>query len=209
MTALQGFKADLYMASGAGVTFTTEAVADTGDHQNYRQTGTPTHRYWDDTQTLTIEVSFNGGGSWATATPGTFTVQYVGGLVTFTTVDATRTVRATGKYLAISQIGLAHSWEASPSADVLDVTVFGDTWKEKIVGLHDASAKASHYYIDGSFLSLLGSRFVLILYINQSVGTRLEGFALLKTPAAKVSVDSTVDEELEFEITGKLYYMAS
>jgi hypothetical protein len=209
MTALAGTSADLYIASGAGVTFTTEAVADTGDHQNYRQTGTPAHRYWDDTSSLTVEISTNGGGSWSTPSSSTYTVQYCGGLITFTTIDATRTVRATGKYLAISKVGLAHSWEASPSADIIDVSVFGDTWHEKIVTLKDASAKASRYYVDGAFLSLLGARFVLVLYINFSVGSRLEGFAILKTPAAKVAVDGVVEEELEFEIAGQLFYLAS
>jgi hypothetical protein len=209
MTALAGTSADLYIASGAGVTFTTEAVADTGDHQNYRQTGTPAHRYWDDTSALTVEISTNGGGSWSTAKPTTYTVQYCGGLITFTTIDATRTARATGKYLTISKVGLAHQWEANPSAAIVDVTVFGDAWHEKLVTLKDASAKASHYYVDAAFLNLLGARFVLVLYINFSVGSRMEGFAILKTPAAKVSVDGVVEEELEFEIAGQLFYLAS
>jgi hypothetical protein len=209
MAAIVGYQADLYMASGAGVTFTTEAVGNTGDNQAYRASVTA-HRYWDDTSALTVEFSVNGGANWNPAVAGTYTVQYCGGVITFTTVDAARTVRASGKYLAISQIGQASSWEANPSANLLDVTTFGSNgWKTKLVSLKEASAKATRYYIDGAFLALLGGRFVLVLYTNFAAGSRLEGFAYLKTPAVKVSVDSTVDESLDFEIDGKLFYLAS
>ena len=208
MAALVGYSADLYMASGAGVTFTAEVMTDSGDHQTYNA-GTTTHRYWDDTSALTIEVSTDGGVTWNAAAAGTFSVRYCGGVVTFTTSNAARQVRATGKYLAISQIGQAYEWELSPSANIYDVSVFGNGWKQKVSGLKDASAKASSYFVDGTLLGLLGSRFVIIFYAAFSAGTRFEAFAWLKTDPTKVGVDAVISEELDFDVDGTVYYMVS
>lgn len=209
MTALVGYNADLYMASGVGVTFTDEVMTDSGDHETYNvAVGNTAHRYWDDTSALTIETSPD-GVTWTAATAGTFTVRYCGGVVTFTTVDATRQVRASGKYLAISQIGQAYNWELSPTANIYDVSVFGTGWKQKVSGLKDASAKASRYFLDGTFFNLLGSRFVIIFYVAFSAGTRFEAFAWLKSDPTKVGVDAVIDEELDFELDGPAYYLAS
>lgn len=211
MTALTGTQADLYMASGTSVAFTQAVMTDSGDHKTYTTT-TTAHRYWDDSAAVTtlIEVSTDGGSTWNPATAGTFTVQFVGGVVTFTTVNASREVRATGKYWPISQIGQAYDWELSPTVNILDTTVFGGGgWKTKTAGLHDATAKASRYFLDGTFFNLLGSRFVVIFYPNFSAGTRFEAYAWLKTVPEKVGVDALIDEELDFEVDGNLYYLAS
>lgn len=208
MTALAGWKADLYMASGAGVAMTNEVMTDSGDHQTYNA-GTSAHRYWDDTSALTVQVSTDGGVTWSSPTAGTFSVRYCGGIVTFVSANAARSVRVTGKYLPISQVGQAFEWEASPAVNIMDTTIFGDDWKDKTAGLHDASAKASRYFLDGTFFGLLGSRFVVILYSNFAGGTRFEAFAWLKSDPTKVAVDATVDEELNFDLDGQLYLMPS
>lgn len=209
MTALTGTQADLYMASGTSVTFTSEVMTDSGDHQTYKvATGNTAHRYWDDQSALTIQTSPD-GTTWTTVTTN-FTVRYVGGVVTFTTVDATRQVRASGKYLPISQIGQAYDWELSPTVNILDTSTFGNGgWKTKQAGLHDATAKASRYFLDGTFFGLLGSRFVVIFYPNFSAGTRFEAYAWLKSDPTKVGVDALIDEELDWEIDGSIYYLAS
>lgn len=209
MAALVGYQADLYMASGTSVTFTNEVMTDSGDHQTYNVAVANTaHRYWDDTSALTIQTSPD-GTTWTTQTTG-FTVRYVGGQVVFTAVDATRQVRASGKYLPISQVGQAYDWELSPTANILDVTTFnGGGWKQKISGLHDATAKASRYFLDGTFFGLLGSRFVMVFYVAQAAGTRFEAFAWLKSDPTKVGVDAVIDEELDFEIDGTLSFLAS
>ncbi len=130
--------------------------------------------------------------------------------MTFTSAVVGRQVRATGKYLPISQIGQAYNWEVSPTANIMDVTTFsGGGWKQKIAGLHDASAKASRYFLDGTFFGLLGGRFVVIFYVAQAAGTRFEAFAWLKSDPTKVGVDAVVDEELDFDIDGTIYFMAS
>ena len=211
MAALTGTLADLYMASGAGVTFTQEVMTDNGDHETYHvATANTAHRYWDDTSALTIEVSTDGGATWAAAAAGTYSVRYVGGVVTFTTVDSTREVRVSCKYLAISQVGQAYDWEVSPTVNILDVTTFsGGGWKQKTAGLHDATAKASRYYLDGTFFGLLGMRFVVIFYPHFSAGERYEAFAYLKSDPIKAGVDAVIDEELDWEIDGQLFFQAS
>jgi hypothetical protein len=207
MAAIAGYQADLYMASGAGVTFTEEAMTDSGDHTIYTPT-TTAHRYWDDTATLLIEKSTDDGDNWSTVT--NYTVDYVGGVVTFASANGgTDLIRASGKYLAISQVGQAFNWELSPSADILDITTFGDDWKVKRVGLHDATGKASQYYLDGTFFALLGSRFVMIFYPHFSAGERFEAYAYLKANSIKSAVADAIGEDLDWEVDGKVFYRAS
>jgi hypothetical protein len=208
MAVIAGYQADLYMASGASVSFTNEVMTDSGDHTTYNA-GVVAHRYWDDTSALTVQISTDGGATWNAPSAGTYSIRYCGGIITFTTANAARSVRVTGKYLVISQVGQAHEWEVSPSVNILDVTIFGDGWKDKTAGIHDATAKASHYFIDGTFFGMLGSRFVVVLYANFSGGTRFEAYAWLKTVPEKVGVDAVIDEELDFDIDGQMYYLAS
>jgi hypothetical protein len=209
MAAIAGYQADLYMASGAGVTFTEEAMTDEGAHTVYHH-GTAAHRYWDDTASLTIEISTDSGSNWDTVDPADITVDYVGGVVTFASANGgTDLVRASGKYLAISQVGQAFNWELSPSADILDITTFGDDWKVKRVGLHDATGKASQYYLDGTFFALLGSRFVMIFYPHFSAGERFEAYAYLKANSIKSAVADAIGEDLDWEVDGKVFYRAS
>jgi hypothetical protein len=206
MAALAGYNADLYMASGTSVTMTNEVMTDSGDHQTYNA-GTAAHRYWDDQSALTVQTSPD-GVTWTTVTVG-FTVRYCGGVITFTSAVAGRQVRVTGKYLPISQVGSAYDWEVSPSANIIDITTFGNAWKQKMAGLHDATAKASKYFIDGTFFGLLASRFVIIFYTNFSAGTRFEAYAWLKSDPVKVGVDAIISTEIDFEIDGQLFFMAS
>lgn len=208
MTALAGFQADLYMASGTSLAFTNEVMTNSGDNMTYTvATGNTAHRYWDDKSALTIATSPD-GITWTTVTTG-FSVRYCGGVVTFTSAVAGRQVRASGNYLPISQIGQAYDWELSPSANIYDISTFGNGWKTKLAGMKDASAKASRYFLDGTFFNLLGGRFVIIFYVAFTAGTRFEAYAWLKTTPEKVGVDAVIAEELDFEIDGPLYYQAS
>lgn len=206
--ALAGIEADLYVASGTSTSFTQVTMTDSGDDQTYTTTDT-TKRYWDDTATTTIEISTDSGGTWSTPAADTYTIQYVGGVVTFTTSDNTREVRSSGKYFTIAQLGQAFDWELNATANIMDITSFGKTFKVKMGGLLDATAKASRYYLDGTFFDLLGNRLVLILYPDFSAGTRFEGYAFIKSDPLKVSVDAVIAEDLELEIDGQLYYLAS
>lgn len=203
-TAISGTLADLYMAGGSPLAFSAEAMTDSGDHIIYSITNAA-KRYWDDATAPTIEISTDSGATWATASPNTYTVQYVGGLVTFGSSNSAREVRATGNYLAASQVGNAYNWEVTPTRKELPATVFGDTWEETVMGLLSATAKASRYFIDGSFQELLASRFILILYPDFGADIRFEAYAWLTTTPLKVSVSSTVDEELTWKIDGTLY----
>lgn len=112
--------------------------------------------------------------------------------------------------IGVNTVALMDNWELSPSANILDVSVFGGGgWKQKLSGLHDASAKASRYFLDGTFFGLLGSRFVVIFYVAQAAGARFEAFAWLKSDPTKVGVDAVIEEELDWEIDGTLYFQAS
>src|SRR6266702_6712033 len=75
MAASTGRKADIYVASGAGVAYGVEAMSDVsanvpgaGLRTVYAVTAAA-HRYFDPTNQPQFQISLNSGGSWAATTP--------------------------------------------------------------------------------------------------------------------------------------------
>ena len=48
--------------------------------------------------------------------------------------------------IGANTVALMDSWELSPTANVMDITSFGDSWKVKLSGLKDWTAKVSGQY---------------------------------------------------------------
>ena len=48
--------------------------------------------------------------------------------------------------IGANAVALLDSWEFSPSANMYDDTSFGDSWKKKVAGLKDWTAKVSGRY---------------------------------------------------------------
>ena len=94
--AISGLSMALYRddPTADSVVFTSIALVDAGDHMNWQiAAGT---RYWDSTQTLTIEKQTHGTGGWNAVTPDQ--IYWASGKVYFATaLNSDDLVRATGK----------------------------------------------------------------------------------------------------------------
>jgi hypothetical protein len=216
MTAIAGYRGAVYVTSSPSVVLTQFVLTDSGDHKTFTTPGAQqAKRYWDKTVVWLVETTINGGTSWSTATVGTYTIQYVGGIVTLVTpLTGTPGCRVTGAYFAYSQLGDGKSWDVSIDSAVLDVSVFTSQWHTLIDGMNTATGTIAKFYNDGTFLSMLGALMIIVLFTDALVGPapagpRYEGYGYIKQDQLKVDVKAAVEESLPFEIDGQLYYLAN
>jgi len=202
MTALAGNAGSVLITSGANITFTSEAMTDAGDHINYQITNL-VKQYWDDSVAPTIEASTDSGSTWHAAPANT--VQYVNGRVKFASANGSGDlIRASGKYFATATLATANEWDLSLDVNMVDTTVFSDSFKEQVPIMISATAKVSQFYVDNTFIALMASRMILVLYVNAT--HHYDAYAYLKADSIKDAAAGVITEDLEFDIAGVLYY---
>ena len=152
------------------------------------------------------------GTGWTTSS--SYTLQYVGGKVTFTSaLSGTPGVRVhSGKYLPYSAMADATKADASVDSDMADSTSFTTTnspvvWRSFKPLLAKASLKVTKWHVDNTFLTGITSKtkYVVSFLPDVTGSDRIEGFATIKSDAISAAVDALTQEPLEFNVTGKLY----
>jgi hypothetical protein len=208
VTTFKGATADFYVATGSPVPFTNLALTDSGDHATYGLSSSDTHRYWDENTAVTIQTSPD-GVTWSTVATSNYTLQYVGGKVTFTAAQAGVTqVRASvGAYFTVSQCGSGVDWELTTTTSLNKATVFGGLWKQQRPGIHDASVKFSRLYLDLYFVQSMGVPFIASLYVDTVSGHRYEGYVRFKQDQIKNSEEAIPTEDVDLDLDSALYYL--
>jgi hypothetical protein len=207
MSALAGYKANIYATTTPAVAFTNEATGDAGDHKTFTISNA-VKRYWDDTQALTVQTSPD-GTTWTTVSSG-FTIQAVGGTVIFTNAvtGATPSVRVSGFYLPYSLVGTATSVDITHTVDILDSTTFSSgAWKTKVASLVGSEYKFTKWWIDHFFITALDTklRFVLSAYSGANANQRFDAYGRIKSDSIKSAVNALVSEDLSFDVDGAVY----
>lgn len=207
MATKTGYSADLYITSTPSVAFTAEATTATTPLTVYAITNAA-KRYWDRGVTVLVEFSTNGGSTWATQAAGTYTLNYVGGVVTFPSAQAAGTIiRVSGNYYPYAQLGGGKEWDLTVDGNLVDTTTFGSGgWKSFTPVIKGGTVKMSRWWLDSSMLANLANPLVAILYVNQAAGTRYDGFVRLKASSVKTAVAGVVDESLEFALDGAINF---
>lgn len=206
MAAISGLLSAIYATSGASTAFADEAMTVGADLKTCTII-TDIKRYWDPTVAVIVQTSTDSGATWTTAAASTYTVQSVGGIVTFASaLSAGEEVRASGNYYPWSLIAEAHEWTLNLDADTLEATVFQDTWKEYKQGLRSGSATVKRYFADDHFLGYLSGPVILVLFVDYTNTIRYEGYARLKKDAVTAAVKDLIGESLDLDFDGEVYY---
>ena len=208
MTALAGNLADIFLASGTPAAFTDEACTNSGDDTRYFITD-DAKRHWDDGTTVVVEIDTGGGFGIVPDTD--YTIEHAHGNIVFNSPNApSDDVRVDGAFFTTTQVAQAFEWNVDLSADMLEATDFGDTFKVKITGLKDWTAGSTIRWLDEAHFDELvsGSKAVLVLYPNfvNTNSDRYVGYALLMGDTVSSAVDSLVEESISFEGVGDLFY---
>lgn len=107
--------------------------------------------------------------------------------------------------LSTNTVAHLNDWELNTSANIMDITAFGDDWKKKLGGILDWTVKCSGDYdltdTNGQhalWTALTGLTTVALkLFVDGTVN--FNGAAFVKTFAIKAAVEDkiTIDFELE------------
>lgn len=198
--AIAGKVGAVYMqTTDSAIAFNAEPMTNSGDNTRYYITDRD-KAYWYKNATTTVYVD----GVEETAV----TIEYAGGYIEFdSALTGTETVTVTGGYLTVSQVAGFFSWSADVNSDMQESTTFGDSWKEFMPTLKDFTASAEKYWITNNISDRLGEEVVLVLYVDSGTNkNRYEGFALISSDSIEDSVDALINESIEFQGTGNLYY---
>lgn len=185
----------------APVSFTDQATTDSGDHKRYQITNAA-YRYWPLDADITVEV--NG----SPVTTG-FTLERAGGYVVFdAALGAEDVVTVSGEALTLVQCGGFFNWSIDTDAEDADATTYAsDGWKEFQRVLKGWSGSAEAYWGDDRLFKSLGEIIVVKLFVDSGASQKcLEGFALINSEGIETAVDSLVQETIDFQGVGPLYF---
>lgn len=197
--AISGVVGAVWKADGTSVVFTDEATTPNAAKTRYVITNT-TKRYWDDSLPVTVKKN-------AVVQSSGYSLEYAGGVVVFAVALTSETILVSGKYFNTTQLATFFNWKLDIDAELKDITTFASSgWKEQLAVINGWSASAEGYWADGSFISLLGSRVILILWVDDTSNKRYEGYIIMKKNSIEEPVDDVIKESIDIEGTGPLYY---
>jgi hypothetical protein len=156
------------------------------------------------------------GFTWTTQSSG-FVINYPIGQVVFTTAFLGTSAGcriSSGAYYPFSFLGNAKSVEVNPTLSLLDSTVITNPpspWMTRVASLAGASVKLGKLWVDNSLAGGVtnATRLILIAYSGANANQRYVGYVRTKQDHLKFAVNALVTEDVDFDVDGQLYYIAS
>ena len=200
--AITGYVGAVYIETAdPPAAFTKEATQADSSHTRYRIINT-NKRYWDKNSPVLVYVND------ALVSNG-FEIEHCGGVVVFAAaLTADDTVTVSGISVSISQRGGFFNWSLELKGDTSDITTFDSAgWKENLPTVKGFTASADSYWGDSEFASALGKEVIIALFVDNSASKkRYEGYAAISSDSIETAADDIINETIEFEGTGRLYY---
>jgi len=179
------------MMPGTAVTMTGESTT-SSDNKNYQITST-SKRVIKSDETVLV---YDGG----ILTIEAYTVNRLTGTITFGSATS-RTITVTSKYLPLTEVGGGKEFKLSIKGDNPDITVFGQSYIDRVQALKDISCSIGGFYLDTSYVTrITGDTTVVIeFYVNRASSWHVKFWAKLATDEVSAAVDGVVEESVEFE----------
>lgn len=181
--------------------FTTEATSPNASFTRYTINDL-SKCYWDKNSPVLVYVNN------ALVSNG-FELEHCGGTVVFETVlTAEDVVTVSGKNITVAQRGGFFNWSCELAANIADITTFkSGGWKENLPTIKGFTASAESYWGDSEFFESLGEEVIIALYVDNTISKkRYEGYAVISSDSIETAADDIINENIELEGTGRLYY---
>lgn len=200
---------------GASTAFTNEPTTELAAvlANSVYQINTDAKRLLDPGVAVVVEVDADGGGGggYAVAAVGTYTLDYLFGIVTFLADQgASALVRVSGSYLPVVDLIGVTEWSYTATRDVLDDTTINlaaGANRTKKLGLSDLSGSLSLNELlttdqelggeDSSLQDVLDGGFPL-LFENEVGGKRFRAWVLLESGETGGSVADLINSTVNF-----------
>lgn len=198
--AVSGKVGAVYRATGSSTVFTGEAMNSDTAKKRY-VIANNSKKYWDDTVPVAVKVN-------GTLRTSGYTVEYPGGNIIFDVpLGTSDVVTVDGSYFPTSQCAAFFNWKLDATQDMKECTTFvSNGWKEYLPVTGSWTATAEGYWADGSFVSQLGQRVIVSLFVDSTSNKRYEGYIELKKNSIQEQTEDIVKENVEFQGTGNIYY---
>ncbi|MEA1961280.1 MAG: hypothetical protein U9N81_08440 [Bacillota bacterium] len=159
-------------------------------------------RYWDKNTPVLVYVNDE------LVSTG-YELEYCGGVVVFGAgLTEEDSVTVSGMSLTVTQRGGFFNWSCELASDTSEVTTFqSEGWKENLPTIKGFTASADSYWGDSEFSESLGKEVIIALYVDNTASQkRYEGYVVISSDSIETAVDDIINESIEFEGTGRLYY---
>lgn len=216
MPALSGKVARIRYTSAGATNSTNEAATLGADLVTLSITSTA-KRHWDSGSTLPRVYSSTSTGTALAAT--LYDVNYVQGKVVFRSAQSsTKTWKVDVAYLSPSYMTGGRSWELNTETNILDVTAFstastGALWRKQKAGLQSWDVKIGRLVSTGDTgplgydrINAAADNMIVELVVNGTGQEKYEGRVRPRMDSIAVDIDGLVEEGLELEGNGQLYY---
>lgn len=199
MAVLAGSGGDIYIATGSGSTFTTEAT--TLVSGTTYQINDTSKRRWDPTATFIV---YDGGSP---VDAGLYYLIHATGKVQFISAPG-GAVTVSGKYLTVSQFAQATEWSVTAGFSLQPSAVFGATWEANTATQGKGTAMVKRFTNqDGYFTTYGGQLFLLELHMVAGAQKMVcFGYA---DHAIDVSNTGLTTESPSFTLSGAVDYVSS
>ena len=204
--ATAAYNCTFSVTSLPSVSFTNEALTDSGDHTTYTITNSA-KRYLDKSIAVVVQRSTDSGATWNTITTG-FTLYYVNARITFTSAqNATYLFRfASGSYYPYAQFGDAASAEFAAKVDMQDTTVFNTSGTHSYTPtLLSGTLKCNSYWTNETMVTHLTARDLLVVSFATPSGNRYEGYCYTSDSGLKADTKDVLKEDLTFQLTDQFF----
>lgn len=199
MAVLAGSGGDIYIATGAGSTFTTEAT--TLVSGTTYQINDTSKRRWDPTATFVV---YDGGSP---VDAGLYYLIHATGKIQFVSAPG-GAVTVSGKYLTVSAFAQATEWNIDAGFTLQSSTVFGSSWETFVATQGSGSATIKRFNNqDGYFRTNIGQLYLLELHLV-SGAQKIVCFGHAKD-SINAEVSALVAESPSFTLSGAVDYVAS
>jgi len=199
MAVLAGSGGDIYIATGAGSTFTTEAT--TLVSGTTYQINDTSKRRWDPTATFIV---YDGGSP---VDAGLYYLIHATGKVKFISAPG-GAVTVSGKYLTVSAFAQAMEWTLNAGFSLQPSAVFGATWEANTATMGKGTATVKRFANqDGYFHTNVGNLFCLELHIVSGAQKyACYGYA---DDSLDLSNTGLAQENVSFTLSGAVDYISS
>jgi len=215
MAAISGKVARIRVTSASATNSTNEAATIAAGGLTLSIDSTA-KRHWD--RTSTAPAIFASGATGSDISADVASVNYVQGVVTFSTPHSTSaTYTLDVDYLTSSYLAGGRSWSLDIDSAMHDVTAFSTTatdpkWRTYLAGLNGATISIDRLFQANTtahtFWDALNapSSNLLVELVPDDAGDRYEGFCRVAGFSPSIEVDGVADEGVSLQVDGVLYF---
>ena len=169
-------------------------------------------------RTSTAPAIFVSGATGSDISADIESINYVQGVVTFTTPHSTSTVITMDvDYLTSSYLAGGRNWSIDIDSNILDVTAFSTTatdpkWRTYLAGLNGATISIGHLHQANSTANIFWdslnaeSSNLLVELVPDDAGDRYEAFCRVSRFSPSVAIDGVADEGVTLQVDDTLFY---